>query len=106
MFRKLGSNNLSRLSIVVWGLCVLVYGVIIAAVAIQYPYGAILGFVLTILYGFGILGFYLKRKPGWKVPGRYVMIQHYIASYMIALVILIPWCAIYGIKGRNNGAGF
>ena len=105
MFRKHGTLELSTPCIIIWALCILTYGIIVAAVAIQYPFGGILGFVLTIVYGLGMLGFYLYRKPGWNIPGRYIVIQHYIASYILALAIMIPWSAIYGIKGRNNGAG-
>lgn len=105
MFRKHGALELSRLSKLIWILCILTYGVTIAAVAIQYPYGGIPGFILIVVYGIGILGFYLIRKPGWKIPGRYLVIQHYICSYLLALVILVPWTILYGVKGRNNGAG-
>ncbi|KAJ3298015.1 hypothetical protein HK104_011239 [Borealophlyctis nickersoniae] len=83
-----------------WILATVLYGLTIGSVAIEFPKGSIVALVLILVYGFGILGTVLWRKGGALVWGRRYVLQYYVMSYIIGLVIVIGWI-IYA-KGFNN----
>jgi hypothetical protein len=89
-----------------WLLAALLYGLCIGFVSIQFIKGSIVSFCLTIIYGFCILGTYLytQERKDWKLFGKRVVIQYYIISYIVALIITIGWVAKNGLVSRNEGA--
>lgn len=89
------SDKIAR---IVWGLSSLLYGIVIGAVAIQFPSGSIVALVLILVYGFGILGSFMYTKEVKPlVFGTRIVVQFYILSYAIAFIIVLIWIAI------NNG---
>jgi hypothetical protein len=90
----------------IWVLAAIVYGLSIGSVAAQFIKGTIVSLVLCIGYGLGILGTFLYRCEGknWNCIGRRIVIQYYILSYVIGLVITIGWIAAKGFNSRNEGA--
>ncbi|KAJ3180695.1 hypothetical protein HDU87_001808 [Geranomyces variabilis] len=85
-----------------WTVSVLAYGLIIGAVAIEFPRGSIVALLLCIVW-LGGVGTYLVRsegKRGWYVLGSRYVLQYYVASYAVALVIVLGWVA--HVKGFGN----
>ncbi|KAJ3164836.1 hypothetical protein HDU88_005048 [Geranomyces variabilis] len=85
-----------------WTVSVLAYGLIIGAVAIEFPRGSIVALVLCIL-SLGGVGTYLVRCEGTQscfVLGTRYVLQYYVASYAVALVIVLGWVA--HVKGFGN----
>lgn len=86
-----------------------VFSLLLAAVAIDFPSGTIVGIVYLILYGFcGIGGylFYLKTKEedhaAFTFGGRPIL-HHFLLSYFLALLIIIAWIIFAGgFKSRSQ----
>jgi hypothetical protein len=90
----------------------LIYGLLIAGVAIDFPSGLIVGLLYVILYGFCCVGgyLYILHKNGvtdvYIVGKRRPVIQYFLLGYLVAFVIIILWIiAIGGIKNRSQGLG-
>lgn len=87
----------------IWIVASVLYGTIVASVAIQYINGFIIAFSLIGLYGFIILGFTLYRSGKPFLFGHTIVIQYYVLSYIIGLTFIIIYIAIFGFKNRNEG---
>ncbi|KAJ3052990.1 hypothetical protein HK097_005256 [Rhizophlyctis rosea] len=83
-----------------WILATILYGLTVGAVAINFPYGSAVALVLILVWGFGFVGGYLWRIGGGRVWGKRFVLQYYLASYCIGLVIVIGW--IIHAKGFKN----
>jgi hypothetical protein len=89
-----------------WIFAAIIYGLTIGSIAVQFIKGSIVSLILCIGYGFGILGTFLYKSEGnkWNIIGRRIVIQYYILSYLIGLLITICWICAKGFKSRNEGA--
>lgn len=74
------------------------------SVSIQFVKGSIVSFVLSLVYGCGVLGGFLYWKNDGLVIGKRVVIQYYVFSYAVALIITIGWVAKNGLLSRDEGA--
>lgn len=91
-----------RNALITWVLAAVVYGLIVGSVAAQFIKGSIVALCLIFVYGFGVLGTFLHtRNDGW-ILGKRIVIQYYLLSYCIALVITIGWMSVNGLKSRND----
>lgn len=63
----------------------LLYGLLIGAVAVEFPSGSIVALILCLVYGYGVLGtFIVRKRDGSKfVVGTYPIIHYFILSYTI-----------------------
>jgi hypothetical protein len=90
----------------VWMLAVLTYGVLIAAIAIEFPSGSLVALIYLVVYGFGIIGSALNRRGGFAAAlswGRHYVLQYFVAAYAVALVIVVAWIgAQNGFKNRKE----
>ncbi|KAJ3163094.1 hypothetical protein HDU86_002263 [Geranomyces michiganensis] len=84
-----------------WAVSVLAYGLIIGAVAIEFPRGSIVALLLCVAWIAGA-GAFLVRQEGKHafVLGNRFVVQYYIASYAVALVIVLAWTV--HVKGFGN----
>ncbi|KAJ3031840.1 hypothetical protein HDV00_008113 [Rhizophlyctis rosea] len=83
-----------------WILATIFYGLTIGAVAIEFPYGAIVALVLILVWGFLIVGGYLWKIGGGREWGRRFVLQYYVWSYALGLVIVVGW--VIHAKGFKN----
>lgn len=85
----------------------IIYGIIIAAVAIQYPSGTIVGLIFIVLYGFCVLLTCMFFQNGrscsfFKTWGEHPILHIYMGAYIIALVIIVLWVISQrGFKSRS-----
>lgn len=101
------SDGLKGKTRYIWITAAVLYGLCIGFVAMQFIKGTIVSLVLCVVYGIGVLGSYLYRKDSpayWKIFGRRTVIQYYICSYLIGLIVTLAWIAKNGFTSRNEGA--
>ncbi|XJO70908.1 hypothetical protein BDV3_000515 [Batrachochytrium dendrobatidis] len=99
------STRITKKYRLVWILNSIVYGLIVGSVAIQFPKGPIVALCLVLIYGYLILGTYTYRHKRLSLStlGEFPVLQSYLASYTLALVIIIIWVAkMHGFVGRNE----
>ncbi|KAI8821318.1 uncharacterized protein EV422DRAFT_37713 [Fimicolochytrium jonesii] len=87
----------------VWAAAAVIYGLIIGSVAIEFPMGSLVALILILGYGFGILATFLYRREGFRGMfrwGRRYVVQYYVMSYCIGLVIVVAW--MVHAKGFRN----
>ncbi|KAI9009561.1 hypothetical protein BC832DRAFT_551776 [Gaertneriomyces semiglobifer] len=97
----------NRTEKLIWSLSSIIYGLIIGSVAIEFPKGPIVASLLVVLYGLGTLGSFLcvtERSRAYKLGRRYI-VQSYVASYLIALVIIVGWLIYAGGFFNREEAG-
>ena len=90
---------------VMWIIAAIEYGVIIGAVAVQFPSGSIVAFCLIGLWGYLACGLMLWNSGGLKaftVFGYCTVLQYFIAAYSVALVIVVVWVGISGFTSKNQ----
>ncbi|KAI8993374.1 hypothetical protein BDB01DRAFT_776107 [Pilobolus umbonatus] len=110
VFRNQVHGPLPTSTKIVWCLGILVYGLLLAAVAIDFPYGLVVGLIyaggLSVVC-ISMMLFNTRYLPrgGLFTMGRRMVIQYYLMACVIALVIIIVWICIYGLKTRK-AAGF
>ncbi|KAI9104782.1 hypothetical protein DFS34DRAFT_213072 [Phlyctochytrium arcticum] len=89
-----------------WFISVLLYTIIITAIAIEFPKGPLVAYILIGVYGVGTLGTYLLRREGWKLAfklGRRYVVQMYLAAYVLAAVLVSTWVGYAkGLKNREE----
>lgn len=95
----------SALDRVLWVTNAVVYGLLISAVAIEFPSGSVVCLAFLLVYGGGVLGTYAVRSF-WRDRsllswGRRYVVQYFLMSYALALVIVIAWMCVYGLKRRG-----
>lgn len=106
IFKDFSVVKLSPRELSLWILAVLSYGLIIGSVAIQFVKGSIVALALILIWGFGIVGGLLWKRLQrnlFKII-RFPVLQYYLASYALALVITVGWMAKYGTKNRDDVA--
>ncbi|TPX32200.1 hypothetical protein SmJEL517_g04643 [Synchytrium microbalum] len=87
-------------------LAIIIYGLIIGSVAVEFPKGVIVALVLIIVYGFGVLGTVLVRSKSVFSWGTRIMLQYFFYAYCISLVIVIGWMIhVRGIADRVESTG-
>ena len=94
----------SALLITGWILGSLAYGILIAGVAIEFPKGTIVGLAYTLVVGVS-LGIFLIREKGISFHSRRLVLQYYLMSSVVALIIIVIWICIHGFTDRKS-AGY
>jgi hypothetical protein len=91
-----------------WLANAVVYGLLIGAVAVDFPSGSIVCLAFLLAYGAGVLGTFAVRSfwhDGTLLSwGKRYVVQYFLMSYMVALLIVIIWMSIYGTE-RRGAAG-
>ncbi|KAI8917404.1 hypothetical protein BC831DRAFT_142705 [Entophlyctis helioformis] len=107
VFRNYVVSKVDRHAIIAWIVNSILYGLIIGSVAIEFPKGSIVALALIIGYGFVILGSHLYRKGDWQLSSfaRRPVIQSYVVSYMVALIVVLGWTIkAKGLKNREEAS--
>ncbi|RUS25981.1 hypothetical protein BC938DRAFT_471393 [Jimgerdemannia flammicorona] len=85
---------------------IIVYGLLLAGVAIEFPYGLYVGLVYVIVFG-AVLGTTLLRRGAfvfWS-RGRAMVLQFYFDACCVALIVIVAWIAKYGLINRKAAIG-
>ncbi|KAI8329826.1 hypothetical protein BC941DRAFT_463613 [Chlamydoabsidia padenii] len=91
---------------VVFMLGSLVYGLLLAGIAIEFPYGLYVGLIYSIVIGLICVLLIIRRRNGLRPYGDLFTIaprmvpQFYLGACIVGLVIVIIWIAIFGFKNR------
>ena len=72
-------------------LSALLYGLCIAFVAIEFPYGTLVALVFLVVYGFAIVGSAVWRRGKVLSWGTRPVLQMYLFAYVFAFCITIGW---------------
>jgi len=96
------NNHIDR---ALWCATTLLYGLIIGSVAIEFPMGSVVALVLILVYGFGILGTFLWRIGGGWIWGKRYVLQYFVWSYAVGLIIVIAWMIKAKGIGNREDAG-
>ncbi|KAI9319456.1 hypothetical protein BX666DRAFT_1854675 [Dichotomocladium elegans] len=96
---------LSILSKILFAIGSLLYGLLIAGVAVEFPYGLYVGLPYSLVLGIVCACLIMLRpqnldKGGILTMGRRMVLQYYLGASVVALVIVIGWLAKYGFKNR------
>ncbi|KAI8987263.1 hypothetical protein BDF20DRAFT_814859, partial [Mycotypha africana] len=91
---------------IVWCIGTIVYGLLLAAVAIEFPKGLIVGVVYTIVLAVACTSLILLKRQrlprgGLFTMGRRMVIQFYLGACIIAFVIIIIWIGKFGLLNRK-----
>lgn len=93
------------------GASTILYAILVSGVAINFPSGCIVGLIYILGYGIGVNGYLLREAGAWSalqqggwssmrtwsdVLCRRPILVYYLASHVLALVILICWIAAAG----------
>ena len=94
---------------------VILYGILLSGVMIDFPLGTIFGFVYLVLYGVGWLGYLVYESGGkniyskavdgkmWALAAHRPVLFFYLCSHFIGLAIVILWViAVGGFKSRTQ----
>lgn len=105
-FRNQVHGPLPIVTKVVWCLGSIIYGLLLAGVAIEFPHGLIVGLVYTIVIGLiciFMMVFNRKNLPrgGLFTMGRRMVIQFYLGACILGLIIIIIWIGKYGLLNRK-----
>ncbi|KAG2185039.1 hypothetical protein INT43_000952 [Umbelopsis isabellina] len=106
LYRNQVHGPLSLFTKIIWIIGTILYGVLLAGVAIEFPDGLYVGLVYTIVIGtICILIITLKanglRRGGILTMGQRMVIQYYLGACVIGLVVVIAWIAKYGFQNRK-----
>lgn len=90
----------------IWCIGSIVYGILLAGVAIEFPQGLIVGLVYTIVLGIICILIILLNplnlpKGGLLTMGRRMVIQFYLGSCIVGLFIIIIWIGKFGLLNRK-----
>ncbi|KAK9806860.1 hypothetical protein WJX72_005248 [[Myrmecia] bisecta] len=110
-----------RMDLVLFWAGVMIYAVLVAGTAINFPYGLIAGLIWICLFA-GSWAFWLYHQPDptykplvaaarWKAclrtdsllfsRGKKLVMQWYLAAYGWALLLILLYICIYGFKSRS-----
>ncbi|RYY79881.1 hypothetical protein EON63_16980 [archaeon] len=85
------------------------YGLLVAAVAINFPSGLIVGLVYTIVLGIGGIGGYMCHQYIYRndqqvgVFGARPVVHHFFLGCVVGLVLILIWIALQGgFKTRSE----
>lgn len=106
-FRNQIHGPLPTTTKIVWCLGIIFYGLLLAGVAIEFPYGTIVGLVYTILIGLVCIAMMVfnprgLRRGGLLTMGRRMVIQFYLGACVIGLIIIIIWIGKFGFENRKS----
>ncbi|KAI8071423.1 hypothetical protein BC940DRAFT_294424 [Gongronella butleri] len=90
---------------VIFAIGSLVYGLLLAGVAIEFPYGIYVGLVYSVLLGLMMLLLITMNRRGLRRGGLFTMgkrmvLQFYLGASIVGLIIIIVWIAKFGFKNR------
>ncbi|KAI9470025.1 MAG: hypothetical protein EXX96DRAFT_492065 [Benjaminiella poitrasii] len=105
-FRNQIHGPLSTMTKIVWSVGIVMYGLLLAAVAIEFPHGTLVGLVYSIVFGLVCLIMILfnrKNLPrgGLFTMGRRMVIQFYLGACILALIVIIIWIGKFGFLNRK-----
>ncbi|KAI8641265.1 hypothetical protein BD408DRAFT_418442 [Parasitella parasitica] len=105
-FRNQIHGPLPSVTKAVWCIGSVIYGLLLAGVAIEFPHGLIVGLVYTIVIGLicvFMMVFNRKNLPrgGLFTMGRRMVIQYYLGACVLGLVIILIWIGKYGLLNRK-----
>lgn len=105
-FRNQIHGPLPKNTQTVWCIGIIIYGLLLAGVAIEFPEGLIVGLVYTLVIGFICISLMIFNphnlpRGGLFTMGRRMVIQFYLGACIIGLVIIIIWIAIFGMVNRK-----
>ena len=86
----------------------MIYALLIAGVAVDFPAGVVVGLIYTFVYGIVGIGLYFRflRKSlgeGGLRFGQRPVLNYFIMSYSIAFCLIILWIIVArGVKDRNG----
>ncbi|KAI7899479.1 uncharacterized protein BX663DRAFT_441203 [Cokeromyces recurvatus] len=105
-FRNQIHGPLSRMTKIVWCIGSIIYGLLLAAVAIEFPHGTLVGLIYTIVIGLICVSMILFNrknlsKGGLFTMGRRMVIQFYLGACILALIIIVIWIGKYGFLNRK-----
>ncbi|EIE86936.1 hypothetical protein RO3G_11647 [Rhizopus delemar RA 99-880] len=91
---------------IVWCIGSLVYGLLVAGVAIEFPNGLIVGLIYSVVIALVAVAMLLfnKRnlpKGGLFTMGRRMVIQFYLGSCVVGFIIIIIWIGKFGLLNRK-----
>ncbi|CAM0135937.1 unnamed protein product [Umbelopsis sp. WA50703] len=106
LYRNQVHGPLSLFARTLWIIGTILYGALLAGVAIEFPDGLYVGLIYTIVIGtICILMMTLKRnglqRGGIFTMGQRMVIQYYLGACVIGLVVVIAWIAKYGFQNRK-----
>lgn len=106
VFRNQVHGPLPTTTKVIWCLGSLVYGLLIAGVAIEFPHGLIVGLIYSVVIGLATLTMLLLNKQnltqgGLFTMGKRMVIQFYLGSCIVGFIIIIIWIGKYGLLNRK-----
>ena len=86
----------------------IIYALLIAGVAIEFPSGTIVALIYLLVVGVCVVGGFIvmEHRNGDKDIavhfGMRPIVHHFALSYVIALIIVVVWMCLYGIKDRSQ----
>lgn len=105
-FRNQLHGPLPTMTRVVWCIGIVVYGLLLAGVAIEFPQGLYVGLVYTIVIGSICLSMIVFNRlhlsqGGLFTMGRRMVLQFYLGSCLLGLLVIVIWIGIFGFKNRK-----
>ena len=89
----------------IWVAAILIQGLLIGAVAVEFPLGTIVVGVYLIVYGLGVVGVALYRRGDAVSWGNRYVLQFYAFSYVFALLLVIIWAGMTGLMTNRSASG-
>ncbi|KAI8384218.1 uncharacterized protein BYT42DRAFT_592591 [Radiomyces spectabilis] len=105
-FRNQIHGPFQRKTLTVWLLGIVMYGLLLAGVAIEFPWGLYVGLAYTIIISAICLIMMVYNRQGLKngglrTMGRRMVLQYYLGACVIGFIVIIIWLAIFGFKNRK-----
>lgn len=91
-------------ALALWIAGIIVYGLLLAGVAIEFPYGLYVGLVYVCVFGTA-LGIRLVRRGVFWSRGRAMVLQFYFGACFVALIVIVIWIARFGFQNRKEAIG-
>ena len=105
-FRNQLHGPLPTITRVVWCVGIVFYGLLLAGVAIEFPQGLYVGIGYTILMSFVCVAMIVFNrhnldKGGLFTMGRRMVLQFYLSSCLLGLLVIVIWIGIFGFQNRK-----
>lgn len=105
-FRNQVHGPLPTITKAIWCIGSIVYGLLLAGVAIEFPQGLIVGLVYTIVIGSICISMMLFNqlnlpRGGIFTMGKRMVIQFYLGACVLGLLIIIIWIGKFGFLNRK-----
>lgn len=110
-FRNQIHGPLPKSTRIIFSIGIVLYSLLLAGVAIEFPKGLIVGLVYTIVIGLICVSMIIFNphnlpRGGLFTMGRRMVLQFYLAACVIGLAIIIIWIAIFGMVNRKASGVF